>query len=169
MKRIAGAALAALLLAACSLQQDVSSAKPSGKVGSPAPTLRGSTVDGRPIEVDYRSAATVVVFWAAWCGPCRSEQPGLNRIAHDYQAQGVRLVGVDVLDHDRALAMAFAREFDVPYASVYDESGSLTAAFQVDYPPTILLIDRRGIVVARYPGEASENQLRTLIQQRLLA
>jgi len=77
-------------------------------------------------------------------------------------------IGVDVLDHDRALAVAFLHEFNVPYPSVYDGSGSLTAAFEVDYPPTILLVDRRGMVVARYPGEASESQLRTLINQRLL-
>jgi thiol-disulfide isomerase/thioredoxin len=167
--RIAGVALAGLLLAACSLQQDVSSASPSGRVGSPAPALRGSTLEGRPIGVDYASASTVIVFWAAWCGPCRNEQPALDRIAQDYQTRGVRLVGVDVLDHDRALAQAFVREFDVPYPSVYDESGSLTGAFQVDYPPTILLVDRRGIVVARYPGEASEARLRTLIQRSLLS
>ena len=168
MRRAVAIAVAGLLLVACSLQQDVSRASPSGTVGSAAPALRGSTVEGQPIQVDFRNTKTVLVFWAAWCGPCRHEQPGLNRIARDYQAQGVRLIGVDVLDHDRALALAFLHEFDVPYASVYDSSGGVTAAFQVDYPPSILLIDARGIVVARYPGEASENQLRTLIQEKLL-
>lgn len=158
-----------MLLSACSLQQDVSSASPSGRVGSAAPALQGTTVDGQPIQVDFRNTKTVLAFWAAWCGPCRHEQPALNRIARDYQAQGVRVIGVDVLDHDRALATAFLREFNVPYASVYDGSGSVTAAYRVDYPPSILLIDGRGIVVARYPGEASENQLRTLIQQKLLS
>ncbi|TMD13171.1 MAG: TlpA family protein disulfide reductase [Chloroflexi bacterium] len=166
--RTCAVVLAALLLSGCSLQQDVSTASPSGRVGAPAPALRGSTLDGGSIRADYSSASTVLVFWAAWCGPCRSEQPGLNRIARDYQARGVRLIGIDVLDHDRALAVAFLHEFNVPYPSVYDGSGSLTAAFEVDYPPTILLVDRRGMVVARYPGEASESQLRTLINQRLL-
>ena len=169
MRRIGALAIAAGLLGACSLQQDVSSASPSGRVGSAAPALQGRTVDGQPIQVDFRNTKTVLVFWAAWCGPCRHEQPALNRIARDYQARGVRVIGVDVLDHDRALATAFLREFNVPYASVYDGSGSVTAAYQVDYPPSILLIDGRGIVVARYPGEASENQLRTLIQQKLLS
>lgn len=158
-----------MLMAGCSLQQDVSSAAPSGKVGAHAPVLNGLTVDGQPVRVDFKNARTVVVFWAAWCGPCRHEQPALDRIAADYQAQGVRVYGVDMLDHDRAQAAAFVREFKVPYPSVYDDSGTVTAAFQVDYPPSLLLIDQRGIVVARYPGEASEAQLRTLIQQKLLS
>ncbi|HYM50572.1 MAG TPA: TlpA disulfide reductase family protein [Candidatus Limnocylindrales bacterium] len=162
-------ALGALLLASCSLQQDVSGAAPSGRVGSPAPRLSGPTVDGKSIAVDFRNARTVLVFWAAWCGPCRNEQPGLDRIAQDFKAQGVRLYGVDMLDHDRTLASAFQDEFKVPYPSVYDSAGSVTASFQVDYPPSILLIDQRGIIVARYPGEASETQLRTLIQQKLLS
>jgi thiol-disulfide isomerase/thioredoxin len=168
VRKLLSLALGSLLLVGCSLQQDVSSAAPSGKVGSAAPVLTGSTVDRRAIQVDFRNTKTVLVFWAAWCGPCRHEQPGLNRIAHDFAAQGVRLLGVDVLDHDRALAAAFIQEFKVPYASLYDSSGTATAAFQVDYPPSIVLIDQRGVVVARYPGEASENQLRTMIRQKLL-
>jgi len=152
-----------LLLAGCTLQPDVSQAAPHARVGAVAPQLSGATLDGAALAVDFKASRTVVVFWAAWCGPCRKEQPGLNALAAKYASQGVQFVGVDMLDHDRALARAFYAEFKVPYPSLYDDAGSLTAAYEVDSPPSFVLIDRKGIVVGRYPGEASQAQLEKLV------
>ncbi len=152
-----------LLLAGCTLQPDVSQAAPHGRVGAVAPRLSGATLDGAALAVDFKASKTVVVFWAAWCGPCRKEQPWLNALAAKYASQGVEFLGVDMLDHDRALARAFYAEFNVPYPSLYDPSGSLAAAYEVDSPPSFVLVDRRGIVVGRYPGEASQAQLEKLV------
>jgi thiol-disulfide isomerase/thioredoxin len=152
-----------LLLAGCTLQPDVSQAAPHGRVGTVAPRLSGATLDGAGLAVDFKGSKTVLVFWAAWCGPCRKEQPWLNALAAKYASQSVRFLGVDMLDHDRALARAFYAEFKVPYPSLYDDSGSLTAAYEVDSPPSFVLVDGRGIVVARYPGEASPAQLEKLV------
>lgn len=117
------------------------------------------------MAIDFHQAKTVLVFWAAWCGPCRNEQPWLNRLAAAYQAKGIRFYGVDMLDHDRALARAFVDEFKVTYPSLYDPAASLAAAYQVDSPPSFVLVDQRGVVVGRYPGEASEAQLQALIEK----
>ena len=75
---------------------------------------------------------------------------------------------VDMLDHDRALAKAFVREFSVSYPSLYDASGAVAAAYEVDSPPSFVLVDQRGIVVGRYPGEASAAQIQSLIDQKLV-
>jgi thiol-disulfide isomerase/thioredoxin len=154
-----------LLLAGCTLQPDVSQAAPNGRVGTAAPALSGQTLAGEALSVDFRQSKTVLVFWAAWCGPCRQEQPSLNALAAKYAGQGVRFVGVDLLDHDRALARAFVAEFKVPYPSLYDDSGSLAAAYQIDSPPSFVFIDQRGVVVNRYPGEASQAKLENLVQK----
>lgn len=159
----AAALLVSLLLAGCTLQPDVSQAAPHGRVGTVAPRLSGATLDGTALTVDFTASKTVLVFWAAWCGPCRKEQPGLNTLAAEYASQGIQFLGVDMLDHDRALARAFYAEFRVAYPSLYDDSGSMTAAYEVDSPPSFVLVDRRGIVVGRYPGEASQAQLERLV------
>jgi thiol-disulfide isomerase/thioredoxin len=153
-----------LLLAGCTLQPDVSQAAPNGRIGTAAPPLSGQTLAGDQLSLDFRQSKTVLVFWAAWCGPCRQEQPGLNALAAKYAAQGIRFIGVDLLDHDRALARAFVNEFKVSYPSLYDDAGTLAAAYQVDSPPSFVFIDQRGVVVNRYPGEASQAKLENLVQ-----
>ena len=164
-RALAGLILAtAALSSACTLQPDVSQAAPNGRVGTKAPALSGQTLAGDQLSVDFRQSKTVLIFWAAWCGPCRQEQPGLNTLAAKYASQGVRFVGVDLLDHDQALARAFVAEFKVTYPSLYDDAGSLAAAYQVDSPPSFVFIDQRGVVVNRYPGEASQAKLENLVQ-----
>jgi len=159
--------LSALLIAGCTLQPDVSQAAPNGHVGTKAPALSGQALDGSSLTVHFQQGNTVLVFWAAWCGPCRKEQPGLTTLASRY-GTAVRFYGVDMLDHDRSLAQAFVQEFKVPYPSVWDDSGAVAAAYEVDAPPSFVLVNDRGVVVGRYPGEASSQQLESLINQKLL-
>jgi thiol-disulfide isomerase/thioredoxin len=165
--RAVGLALA-LLIAGCTLQRDLASTPPNLKVGMAAPELRGQTVEGNPVAADFHQGKSVLVFWAAWCGPCRHEQPFLNRLAAEFLGNNVRFYGVDMLDHDRAVPRAFIKEFNVAYPNIYDASGKLAAAYEVDYPPSLVLVNEKGIVVARYPGEVSEDQLRKLIREKLL-
>jgi thiol-disulfide isomerase/thioredoxin len=157
-----------LLLAGCTLQPNVASVSPNAHVGSSAPSLKGLSLAGSPLSVDLHQSGVVLVFWAAWCGPCRKEQPGLNKLAAEYARSGVGFYGVDMLDHDRALARAFVQEFTVSYQSLYDGSGSAAASYEVDAPPSFVLVNSKGIIVGRYPGEATEAQLRALIVEKLL-
>jgi thiol-disulfide isomerase/thioredoxin len=47
---------------------------------------------------DFRGRVHVVNLWATWCGPCRMEIPGFNKIYEDYRARGVEFVGLTAED-----------------------------------------------------------------------
>lgn len=47
---------------------------------------------------DFRGRVYVINLWATWCGPCRMEIPGLNKVYEDYRARGVEFVGLTAED-----------------------------------------------------------------------
>src|SRR5712691_4226545 len=77
-----------ILVSACTLQQEVASAPPSGKTGFSAPSASGTTLGGKSLTVVFRGHRTVLIFWASWCGRCGHEEPYVSRMATDLACQG---------------------------------------------------------------------------------
>ena len=86
----------------------------------PAAPLRGRTLDGTAFDLEELEGQIVVLnVWGSWCGPCVAETPGLVRVANKTADRGVQFVGIDTRD-ERASANAFAKNYKVPYPSVFD-------------------------------------------------
>ena len=132
----------------------------------PAPAVKGTTLDGSPLDLaGFKGKITVVNFWASWCAPCRAEAPTMQKISEETKASGVQFVGVDIKD-GKDNAQAFLRTFKVTYPSLYDQAGQIALAFR-DIPPnavpSTLIIDRQGKVAARAIGSISYSPLRDIV------
>jgi thiol-disulfide isomerase/thioredoxin len=151
---LGAAALAtALLVSGCSLQPDVSTrTQPQTRTSEPAPALSGTSLTGTHLNLaSFRGRPVVLDFWASWCGPCRAEQVDLNSLASRYAARGVQFLGVDIRD-DSANALAYIQQYHVTYQSLFDQSSDAAGTFNVDAPPTTLVIDRSGTIRLRELG-----------------
>ncbi|MGH3442745.1 MAG: TlpA family protein disulfide reductase [Nitriliruptorales bacterium] len=129
----------------------------------PAPT-EAMPVLGEDDELglpDLRGQVVVVNFWASWCGPCRKEQPDLNRAHERLAGEDVAFVGVDLQDSE-ANGLAHQREFAIPYPSLFDPASVYASKFRGVSPkaiPSTIIVDREGRVAVRLLGLTTEAEL----------
>ena len=60
------------------------------KVGAPAPTFTGVTLDGSDFDLNQlRGSVVVITFWSTRCEICHVEFPKLNRLIKSYDGKKV--------------------------------------------------------------------------------
>ena len=130
----------------------------------PAPDLSGSTLTNTKLALSsLRGKVVVVNFWGAWCAPCRAESAALVQVAGATAAKGVIFLGVDERD-TRTNALSFVRGHGVTYPSVFDEDGSLAAAWPAaSGPPYTFIVDRQGRIAARFLGGVTPDELQSAV------
>lgn len=137
------------------------------RLSRPAPRLRGEALDGGFLDLSsYRGNIVVINLWASWCGPCRAEQPELQRLWNQYRDRGVQFLGLNVRD-TRAAAKAFREEFHVSYPSFFDPSAALTYRLGVEVLPTTFIINPDGRIVVRFSGRVDGRLLDRTVEDLL--
>ncbi len=152
--------LAVLLLvgavAACGAVDDIPRAP---QVGEPLPDLAFATLEGDSISLgDLDGRPTLVNVWATWCPPCRAEIPFLQSIHEEYEARGLRVVGISA-DNAGALDQVqdFLAEAGVTYENALDPRGTTMDAFRLLGLPATYLLDAEGRVALVRAGPVSES------------
>jgi len=98
------------------------------------PTTPGA-LHGRVVLLD---------FWATWCAPCRVAIPKLDALQARYGAQGLSVLGVST--EEAPDVAAFTRHMAMRYGVAVDKEGQTTRAYGVASLPTLVVIDKRGVV-----------------------
>jgi thiol-disulfide isomerase/thioredoxin len=116
-------------------------------IGAVAPAWRDiETVSGSfpPSVAAVRGRVVLLDFWATWCVPCRVVMPRLGALQARYGAQGLSVLGVSAEEaQDVAL---FAQRMPPRYAIGVDKYAETTRSYGVISLPTLVVIDKRGVV-----------------------
>ena len=147
--------------------------------GKPAPPLEENDWLGpRPVSLAaLRGHPVLLFFWAHWCPDCKAEAPVLAALKNTYGPKGLVLVGPTRLYGYAAggeeAAPATEKQYIEQvrhryYAALADMPVPLSAAnfqtYGASTTPTLVLIDRAGVVRFYHPGAASAAELSARIQ-----
>jgi peroxiredoxin len=117
-----------------------------GLVGTAAPPLRLTTIDGQQIELSqlYGKKAVYLKFWATWCVPCREQMPHFER-SFEQAGDDLAVIAIDVGFEDSvAQVRRYRREVGLKMPIVFDADGALGEAFHLRVTPQHVVIGRDG-------------------------
>jgi thiol-disulfide isomerase/thioredoxin len=148
--------------------------------GKPAPALDAREFLGAtptPLAA-LKGKPVVLFFWAHWCGDCKQEAPILAEIEKEYAAKGLVLVAPTqrygyVARGEEAGPDDELRYIDAVRHRFYSDLLNVPAPISEDNfknygastTPTVVLIDRQGIVRLYHPGRMTIEELRAALNR----
>jgi len=142
--------------------------------GKAAPALETAQWLGeRPVALaEMKGRPVLLFFWAHWCPDCKVEAPVLSKLASEYGRQGLLIVGPtqlygyrargedatpeEELRHIDEVRQKFYGQIPGMAVPVSSENFRVYGASTV---PTLVLIDRQGMVRLYHPGEMTYDEL----------
>ena len=119
-------------------------------VGQPL-NLSGTTIDGQKITLQqFKGKPVLVHYWATWCEPCKVDIARIRELQEKYQ-RDIVVVGI-ALDEDKAALQQFLLNRPLNWPQLYEPGGldgRLAEELGVLTLPTMLLIDKEGVVLER--------------------
>lgn len=150
--------------------------------GEPVPALDLSEYLGPapPTMQSLKGKAVLMFFWAHWCADCKQQAPVLADLAAKYKDQGLVIFaptqrygyvagGKDASPADELRYIDQVRQASYPVLAGHSvpvaEANHLR--FGVSTTPTLVLVDRAGIIRLYHPGKMTMAQLEPRVQQVL--
>ncbi len=130
--------------------------------GATAPDFNVVAKDGSSLtKAQILGKPTLMVFFASWCPHCNNEAPLIKDLAAKNPDVQVVMVGVgdretvsDIYD--------FQQKHDLPFPT-YQDGGKAAAAYGIASYPTIMAVDKGGVIRDVQTGEKSTIELNSLL------
>ena len=108
---------------------------------------------GNPIKLSEatRGKYVLVDFWAAWCGPCRGENPNVLENYNKYHSMGFDVYGVS-FDEKKDNWLKAIKDDGLLWTQVSDLKGWNNAAgklYGIRSIPQNILLDKDGIIIGK--------------------
>lgn len=136
-------------------------------IGTKAPNFSAPTPTGEKLALyDVLGKITIIDFWAAWCKPCRAENPNVVKLYNKYHEKGLNILGVSFDKTPGAWKKAIEDDgliWDhVSNVQYFDEIAKL---YNLNAIPATVILDEKGIILAKnLRGAALEEKIASLLQ-----
>ncbi len=121
-------------------------------VGAPAPEIALPTPEGDMVSLSSLKGNYVLIdFWAAWCRPCRAENPNVVRLYKKYQNKNFEILGVS-LDRTKKAWVKAIEDDGLIWKHISDLkyfNSQAAQTYRVDAIPATYLIGPDGKILAK--------------------
>lgn len=122
-------------------------------IGQQAPDFTMNDVNNNPVSLSSKigSKLLLIDFWAAWCSPCRQENPNVVKVYNQFHKSGFDILGVS-LDRDREAWIKAIADDKLVWTQVSDlEYWNNAAArlYAVNAIPANFLLDETGKIIGK--------------------
>ncbi|MDR7130138.1 peroxiredoxin [Algoriphagus sp. 4150] len=121
-------------------------------MGQIAPEIELPNPEGETVKLsDLRGKYVMIDFWAAWCKPCREENPNVVALYNEYKDKGFEVFGVS-LDRTKEAWVGAIAEDGLTWTQVSDLKYFNSAAaelYQISAIPATYLIDPDGKIIGK--------------------
>lgn len=136
-------------------------------IGQTAMDFTQNDVDGKPVSLsDFRGKVVLVDFWAAWCGPCRAENPNVVEAYNKFKSKGFTVLGVS-LDKTKDKWVEAIEKDGLTWTQVSDLKywdNEVSTMYGVRAIPANVLVGKDGKILAKnLRGDALHEKLAELL------
>ena len=121
-------------------------------IGSPAPELALPNPEGEIVSLSsFKGKYVMIDFWAAWCRPCRMENPNVVKMYNTYNEKGFEILGVS-LDRKKESWVQAIAEDQLTWTQVSDLKyfeSEAAQLYKINSIPATYLIGPDGTIVAK--------------------
>ncbi len=137
--------------------------------GQKVPNFLVTDLTGSEWEFRYAAGRLILVdFWSTTCGPCLRAVPAMKKLQANYGQSGLEIVAIaceanDTLARRSREVEEVSRKKEMNYRVYLEREnrvGEVQKLFQVQWVPTLVLLERNGTILWR--GGATETELARL-------
>lgn len=139
--------------------------KASAQPGDQAIDFELMDTNGTTIKLsDFKGQTVVLNFFATWCAPCIEEAPELEAFGKEYKDAKLLILAKG---ESKKRMEKYIKESDSKLTYLLDTKEEVSKIYSVIGQPETIIIDGNGVIVERFSGPTTKDDLIRMIQEKV--
>ena len=114
-------------------------------------------LNGNEVSLNnYQGKVIMLNFWATWCPPCRNEMPSMESLHKKMEDSNFVMIAVNIQEKN-SIVKEFIKKNKYTFPVIIDETGEVSAKYQIRSIPTTFIIDTKGKIAGVFTGSRDWN------------